>query len=417
MKRIVNILIVCLMLGVIVGGVYLANNNQDWRRGAAVSATSTSILPSTITTIAGGEFVTSLWVNTGIATDKLTGVELEVVYDPANIGFVRFEALNGYTLLNEASTMDNGQGVLTIKMVAMGAEAGGAVNVGRIVFVTKRLSAGSIVARKSVILISGQTSLWTVAKNESASYSGSVATATRAQTVTLRPTNTISPTYKITPTGLPTVTVTRTPTVTRAPTVVPSTQQGQTVVGPGVLKFRISYSGVMRGALCAQDWPVSVTVLAGNISKQYTQIRMTEVDTDSDRAVFEGKVVLNGFSEKQGFAVFVKGKKHVQTKFAVDNQNAFHNNPGGAIWVTDNEATTPVYNFSQYPISAGDVVGVGMDQDGVVDGRDFAYLKKEVALRSEGGGMLADLNGNCKLESQDLALMMVTLRDRQEQLY
>ena len=119
-----------------------------------------------------------------------------------------------------------------------------------------------------------------------------------------------------------------------------------------------------------------------------------------------------------GLGVFLKGPRHLQMKYGVDDQVEFYNQSEGKISVTASSATTPVHDFTKYPLMAGDVTGPEDEgQDGVVDGLDFSYVKTEVNKRLEGDNMLADLNGNCKLESQDLTLLMLAMKDKQEQLY
>jgi hypothetical protein len=59
-------------------------------------------------------------------------------------------------------------------------------------------------------------------------------------------------------------------------------------------------------------------------------------------------------------------------------------------------------------------------QNGQIDGLDFSYVKTQSIARTAadaGGYMLADLNGNCKMESQDLSILMLSLSKKQGQLY
>lgn len=173
----------------------------------------------------------------------------------------------------------------------------------------------------------------------------------------------------------------------------------------GVLKFKVAFAGVTNGAACAVNWPVDVMVLENNgNSKTYSGI-----DLNNER---EGQMLLTGINSKNNLAVFIKGPKHVQVKYAENNQNNFYNKPGGNIIVDSNPENTVVYNFTGYPLMAGDI-----NRDGVVDGVDFSIVKSEVNKRTEGNDLASDLNGNCKLESQDLSLLMLAMKDKQEQLY
>ena len=186
----------------------------------------------------------------------------------------------------------------------------------------------------------------------------------------------------------------------------------------GILKFKTTFAGVTTGARCTGSWSVAVSVLRGTMGKTYDNISLTPVGEYQGRIVYEGQVTLSGMSAGGNLSVFIKGPRHLQVKYGIDSQVEFYNQQGGQISVTASSATTPNHDFTKYPLMAGDVGGVsGIGQDGVVDGLDFSYVKKEVNKRSSGATMVADLNGNCQLESQDLSLLMLAMKDKQEQLY
>lgn len=185
----------------------------------------------------------------------------------------------------------------------------------------------------------------------------------------------------------------------------------------GVLKFRMTYAGVTTASSCSNNWPLTVMVMSGNESKTYNNISVVEDGNDGGKKVYKGEVLLSGFSAKSNIALFLKGNKHIQVKYGKNGQSDFYNEPGGTLNVDSNPASTPVYDLTKYPLTVGDVTGDSGRQDGVVDGLDFSYVKTEVNKRTEGNGLLADMNGNCKLESQDLTLLMLAMKDKQEQLY
>lgn len=187
------------------------------------------------------------------------------------------------------------------------------------------------------------------------------------------------------------------------PTATPTSIPGNGT--DGVLKFKVAFAGVTAVAQCASNWPVDVTVIEnGGNSRTYNRVTLA---TDGS-----GQVLLSGISSKSNLAVFVKGPRHLQIKYADNGQDEYYNQPGGNISVTTNPNTTTVYDFTKYPLLAGDV-----NRDGAVDGLDFSVVKSEVNKRTSGDGLVADLNGNCQLESQDLSLLMLAMKDRQEQLY
>jgi hypothetical protein len=181
----------------------------------------------------------------------------------------------------------------------------------------------------------------------------------------------------------------------------------------GILKFLVTFAGVTPMSGCANDWPVQVVVRWGaDENKVFDNVALTDYGEFDGRRVYKGEILLTGITEKNNLSVFIKGPKHVQVKYGMDGQNAFYNIPGGEISVETDPLTTTVYDFTGYPISAGDV-----NQDGTVDGLDFSEVKAAAKMMTKGSSLATDLNGNCEMESQDVALLMVTLKERMEQLY
>lgn len=174
--------------------------------------------------------------------------------------------------------------------------------------------------------------------------------------------------------------------------------------------------------MCAVNWPVTVTVLApeGTIKIYPGQIPVLNTSI-SERVVYGGQVVLTDFPYYEGIAVFFKGPKHLQVKYGIDNQSEYFASTWGNLALTDDADTTPLYDFSRYPVMPGDVTGatVGVP-DGVVDGLDYSYVKSAATRIDEvddGGYLQADMDGNCKVNGIDTALFKQTLKDKLEQLY
>jgi hypothetical protein len=208
-----------------------------------------------------------------------------------------------------------------------------------------------------------------------------------------------------------------TPTLTPTPTVVAGSEP--------VLKFRMAFAGINTAAACAlsKDLPLSVIVRNNDgTNKTYTGVIATKVNnTSGNLAYYDVSLRLVGFTQTGKFSVFVKSPKHLQVKYGINSQAEYYNKAGGELeGMTSDPATTPVFSFEKYPLLAGDVTGPDGKQDGVVDGRDFVFVGVETIKRTEvgsGGYMLSDLNGNCKMESQDLSLLMISLSVKQGQLY
>lgn len=222
----------------------------------------------------------------------------------------------------------------------------------------------------------------------------------------------------------PTITVTPNPTATTAPTVT------------GLkLKFNLSFGvntgvntvgiGFNNGCAEAKDLPLSVVVRAMDGStKSFANVIATKLGTAASNglAVYQVNLGLGDFNYANNIAVFVKGPRNLQVKYGVNHQSRYYQRAGGELsGLTADSSTTPLFDFTAYPLLPGDVTGANSGtQDGTIDGLDFSYVKTESIKRTEiaaGEYMLADLNGNCKMESQDLTLLMLSLSEKEDQLY
>jgi hypothetical protein len=176
-----------------------------------------------------------------------------------------------------------------------------------------------------------------------------------------------------------------------------------------------SYAGIKPDAKCVNNWSITVVVTASNgTSKTFNNVIIpVKLDgvTSAGLAKYGLSLDLSDFASTSNLAVFVKGSKHIQVKYGKDGQTGFYNLPNGTIDVL----TAKTYDFSGYPLLAGDI-----NQDGMVNGVDFSQEKTAAITRKtivEGQNMVEDLNGNCGLESQDVSLLMITLNQKQDQLY
>ena len=108
-------------------------------------------------------------------------------------------------------------------------------------------------------------------------------------------------------------------------------------------------------------------------------------------------------------------------KYGIQNQNAAYNQAGGALVLTDNASTSPMYNFVAYPMLQGDVTGATAEvQDGWIDGLDFSFVKQKALAHetvAEGGYLLSDLNGDCQANSNDINVLKLSLNQKQEEVY
>jgi len=189
-----------------------------------------------------------------------------------------------------------------------------------------------------------------------------------------------------------------------------------------VLNYKISFGGVVpTSAQCAVKWPLQFIVLAAGESKVYSNVIPTSSATVGTKLVFSGSLTLTGFTKLSGVAVFIKGPKHLQVKYGINNQAAMYNKAGGEITLANVVSTSPIYDFSLYPLIPGDVIGTNSEvQDGVINGVDYAYIKSKSILHEtvvDGSLLKSDLDGNCQANSNDINLLKISLQDKQGQLY
>jgi hypothetical protein len=191
-----------------------------------------------------------------------------------------------------------------------------------------------------------------------------------------------------------------------------------------LLKYKVAFGDVPANAKCAVNWPMQVIVLGNGVTGVYNNM-VPERDTSiTDRAVYKGTVRLVGFDygARNNMAAFFKGSKHLQMKYGVNGQEGPYNKAGGELVLKgENEADQVEYDFSKYPMLAGDVTNqAGNGQDGIINGLDFKYIKTKSLTHetvAEGSYLLADLDGNCQLNSNDVNILKKSLSEKQGQLY
>ena len=317
---------------------------------------------------------------------KITAATIKLGFDSSKTEVVAVTANSGYTIGN--GFVPDGSGLLEGTLLWMTDPSGlvsGDINLATIIIRAKASGSDSLrVVNGSMAGINGSAQ----GKLDVASTAGSY-TYTNAGGVTDTPIPTAEPTGN---------------------------------VNDPLLKFKFAFAGVMpTGANCVNNWPIEVTVKGSDgETKKYSNVATQRDSSITDRAVYEASVRLTGFAGRNNLAVFIKGPKHLQAKYGIDGQDFFYNQAGGSISVS----TDKVYDFSKYPLLAGDVTGdaVGVP-DGKIDGRDFSFMKAHgspVSGREEvaaGGYLQADLDGNCFTGVQDSVLLMISLKEKQEQLY
>lgn len=189
-----------------------------------------------------------------------------------------------------------------------------------------------------------------------------------------------------------------------------------------ILNYKVSFGYVdANGDKCVVDWPMEIMVLANGESKVYSDVVARKIGEANGIPVYEGSLQLKGFNSMENVAAFFKGPKHLQMKYATQNQSATYGKAPGELILTTSQETSPVYDFTSYPMIAGDVIGVDSDEpDNWINGLDFSYVKTRALTHEsvdEGGYLKADLDGNCQVNSRDVMILKISLETKQGQLY
>lgn len=179
------------------------------------------------------------------------------------------------------------------------------------------------------------------------------------------------------------------------------------------VSFKFSFYGLPQNPQCAANWKLKLIAKRGNFERVYSEITPIKDPTVLDEAVYRvEKLRLDGFPYTYGVSLFLKGMpKHIQVKYAENNQNSFYRNQGGQLLLSTDPNRVPVYDFTNYPMLAGDVTGMHGYQDGVVDGLDFALVKSSISdvISPPGSEVPGDLDGSCKTNALDLVILLHSL--------
>jgi hypothetical protein len=217
------------------------------------------------------------------------------------------------------------------------------------------------------------------------------------------------------------------PTTTSDPNFSVNWQKGTYTVADAVtgqdlvLNYKFAFSNVNpTSAQCVVDWPLKITILGSNQNKVYEGVVPQSKTVEGNKLVFGGSLGLVGFTETSNIAVFASGPKQLQMKYGIGDQSAYYGKVGGELTLT--KTTSLVYDFSNYPMLAGDVVSNSLTetQDGFINGVDFAFVKAKSLTHETvdaGGYLKGDLDGNCQVNSNDVNILKMSLQEKQDELY
>lgn len=414
----INIIFGILMIAALIGGVMLAGQNQNTQRGAYFAGTKMLITPDEITGKVGSNLVAQLFLDTESGA-KLSAVDTVVCYDkgleldadkPEDQVILNTDALKDLVDVTLESVGDKP----CVRIVALAGATmkpanlkSGMVRVANIRFKATEEAEGNISILANKTKVGGYNP--EAGATDNSLKVGTVTGATYA--VTAGSTSQCNSDSDCADDEY---------CDSATKTCKPDGASAEDTF----LKFKMAFYGVRGDALCADasKLPLNITVRSPDgVAKTYTGIISTKTNTSGDLGIYEVKMKLHGFKGRNNLAVFIKGPKSLQVKYGANNQSSYYSVAGGELsGLTNDESSTPMFDFTKYPLLSGDVTGPNKSQDGVVDGLDFSYIKTESIKRTgvaDHGYMLADMNGNCKMESQDVANMMLSLSVKQGQLY
>ena len=435
-KRI-NLIVGLLMLVALGGALLLVRQNQNTQRGAYFAGTKLFTQPDDLTKNLGEVLIADLYVD---SPEKVSSIDTEVCYgsqldlgdNPSAKIMLNPEALD---MLMDASIVTSGEAdKKCLRLIAIANPAAkpedlksGIVKIATIRFDTVFVGSDSLEIIKTASKVGGYNPDPNATDASlSVTVSGGTNYTISNGDITLSPTPTVvyegcetdadckegeycyQPPMPTCPTGADCI-------------MVMPHKYCKSDSAP-VLNFKTSFGNVKSSsAKCVVDWPLQVIVLGSGQSKVYTGVKVSKVAEVDNKVIFEGSLPLEGFTLFSNVAAFIKGPKHLQMKYAIQDQKGPYDKAGGKLVLTNKSETSIVYDFSDYPMVPGDVVGPNTETpDGWIDGVDFAYVKARSLTHEtvdEGGYLKADLDGNCQVNSNDINVLKISLQTKQGQLY
>ena len=208
-----------------------------------------------------------------------------------------------------------------------------------------------------------------------------------------------------------------TPTPTPTPPVVSS---------GNILKFNILIRGTREKDeenVCAFTWnPVKVTVIDANgvektvdgTLKKTTEKKEVELPATGFTPIWQVEANLGDFTSNENLLVLIKIPKHLQAAFGQDKYIGRWVKKVGTIGgLTNNSATTPVFDFTGFLIQSGEVVSETGYDEGWLNVRDFSAIKDGVISGSRDSvACPSDVNGDGVMNAVDSSLFLGELAQK-----
>lgn len=221
----------------------------------------------------------------------------------------------------------------------------------------------------------------------------------------------LTPTITLTLTPVPTATTTstNTPTPTLTPTLTPT--QSKSVI----LNIKLKFQGINRQpASLFNRMRVQVTLAGGSVDG--SPVKPVTFVPNSD-GTYSGKANFNartGFEYK--YYLLIKGPKHIQKKICESRpqepQAGLYRCSNAAVVLNEGENNL---DFSGVYQLTGDLPGEG-GQDGIANSYDLSLVRNNLGKTEAAKLMIADLNLDDIINSQDYSLIITALSIKVDEL-
>jgi len=199
---------------------------------------------------------------------------------------------------------------------------------------------------------------------------------------------------------LPIVSVASSTTPTVANIAVPTVSGQKTK-----FDFKIAFEGLNNDAKCVNGWTVDVEVKGDKgLSQKLSQIVLVKERSFAVSPTYRGQIEIDGYTGEK-LLVYITGPKQMKMKYGKDLQQSKFVATTGEIVLTVGR----VFDFSGYPLLAGDVTGAGKKKDGVVAKDDVTMIRLSAGKREVSDGikeLVTDVNGDCVVNSLDVMMAM-----------
>lgn len=354
------------------------------RQGVTNQTVTVSLNPSSGTLTKGTDNTINV-VLTSSRAISFSGADIKINYNPNEIEAIFADNVNPLcaTGLSNSNSINQSQGLINIVCFSPGGRVSlGTANYtlgGFKVRVKDSVAVGSVIALTiSEATVTDESQVNYVGLTQSANY-------------------TVASGAQPTPTATPTPTVTLTPTPTGTP-----------VPGEVRLAFSIKSQGIFDKRA---DQKVTVKVKKGTFEKLFTNVNLTA----DGAGVYSGYFTLDGVAPGSGYAIFVKGPRHLAKKFCENNQ-AKDKRCGETGAITLTTGMNP-FNWTQIFMEGGDLPLANGGQNGVVNSADWNFIVSHFDSSAVADLAIADINLDGVVNVGDRLLLRNTLETKYEEDY